>query len=60
MGCLYTYSEITYLLRKLQGEGYNSTKLWEDIKYSIVMSILSSEHLMAKEYMELIVNNRFI
>jgi hypothetical protein len=60
MSCivLIVFSEITYLLRKLQSEGYNSTKLWEDIKYAIVMSILSGEQIMTTEYMNLIVNNR--
>jgi len=51
---------ISYLLTKLESEGVNSTKLWEDICRIILLSFMAGEDKMFKEWSEMSMTNRTI
>jgi hypothetical protein len=50
--------QITHLMKRVEKYGFNGTKVWNDIEDVVVLSILSAEEEMYKEYMELAVGNR--
>jgi len=49
---------IVYLLSKLESEGVNSTKLWEEICRIILLSFMAAEDKMFREWSEMSMTNR--
>jgi len=51
--------DVQYLLKRLaEKHNANATKIWEDIKHILMMSIMSSEKHLYPAYMEIAVNGR--